>query len=540
MRTVRPGWVLSALIVFGAASVGATGALLLARYREAALRAVAEREAILVRSRAHVVGDELASLVEEVGRLSHLAEIDLADGNLEPEKNVLRIARKDSAAFSVAIAILDGAGTVLWAEPRDARPSPPGAVLVGLARGRGRTAVQVVEGEIDVAAPIPGQGAIVAIVSGRSAPALFGDALRRALGGSGEVALVLPGGPGRADTVVAAERAGSVPPGPWRGADGQGWVERGGRWLDTEALVGGGPLVLRLVEGADRVEGELSRPFRRLAALVAVATALAVAVGAALGLAIRRLERAQLELERSHDLAAMGKTAAAIAHEVRNSLNGISVSVDLLAGGKAAPRVAAEVHAQARAEIARLRDVAEDLTLFAAPPRLALGPVEVGSLCRQAAAAVADLAADCGVTVAVAVPAAPLEVRGDGGKLLGALVNLARNGIEAMGPGAFGEPLGAAPERRDRRLEVAAREERGGALVEVSDRGPGLAPEVRARLFEPFVTTKRNGTGLGLAIARRVAEAHGGTLDAAPRDGGGTRFRLALPAGGPAAGGRHG
>lgn len=542
MRALRTGWLVFALVAFGTLAVGATGGLLLSRYRAASLQAVAEREAILVRARAHLVGDELGNLVAEVTRLSRLAEIDLADGNLEPEKSVLRIARRDSVAFSVAIAILDASGAVLWAEPREARPTVDGSLLVGLARARGRASTHVADGEVDVAAPIAGQGAIVAVVSGRSAPSLFGEALRRALRRSGEVSLVLPGGPSRPEVVVAAERAGPAPPSPSSRAasGGQAWIAdaRGGRWLVTEAAVGDGPLVLRLVQAAGEVEGGLSPAFDRLLALVAVATVLAVGVGAALGVAIRRLERADVELARSRDLAAMGKTAVAIAHEVKNSLNGLSVAVDLLSAGRAPPETAREIQAGVRAEIARLRDVAEDLTLFAGPgPRLAMAEVDVAALCRQAAAAVADLAADCGVGVELDVPEEPLTVRGDAGRLLGAIVNLARNGVEAMGPGAFGEPLGAARVARERRLALAARPGAGGAVVEVRDRGPGLAPEVRARLFEPFVTTKRNGTGIGLAIARRIAEAHGGRIEASAREGGGTVFRLTLPASGPAAGG---
>ncbi len=540
MRVLRTGRLVFALVAFATVAVGATGGLLLARYRTASLEAVAEREALVVRSRAHLVGDELGNLVAEVTRLSHLAEIDLADGNLEPEKSVLRIARRDSVAFSVAIAILDGSGTVLWAEPRAAQPGVSGTLLVGLARGRGRTAVHVAAGEVDVAAPIAGQGAIVAVVSGSAAPSLFGDALRRALRRSGEVTLLLPGGGTRADVVVASERAGPPPPPLPPAGGGQAWVAdaRGHRWLVTEATVGDGPLVIRLVQAAAEVEGDLSPAFERLLALVGVATVLAVGVGAAFGLAIRRLERTDFELARSRELAAMGKTTVAIAHEVKNSLNGLSIAIDLLASGKAPPAAVREVQAGARSEIARLRDVAEDLTLFAGPgPRLALAELDVGALCRSAAGAVSDLAADCEVQVDVEVPDAPLPVRGDQGRLLGAIVNLARNGVEAMGPGAFGETLGGEKPSRDRRLSLSARADGSGVVVEVRDRGPGLAPEVRARLFEPFVTTKRNGTGIGLAIVRRIAEAHGGRVEAAPREGGGMVFRLVLPAGGPAVGG---
>jgi two-component system sensor histidine kinase DctS len=126
------------------------------------------------------------------------------------------------------------------------------------------------------------------------------------------------------------------------------------------------------------------------------------------------------------------------------------------------------------------------------------------------------------------------RVPGDAHKLLGALQNVVRNGIEAMGPGAFGEALGTRPAVRERVLVVRLLRRGREAVVEVADRGPGIAGDVRERLFEPFVTTKRNGTGLGLAICRRVVEAHGGSVEAAPREGGGTVFRLHLPLEAPA------
>jgi signal transduction histidine kinase len=524
-RTGRP---LLALTLLGALVVGGTGTFLLARYRAAVLDAAADRELIRVRSRAFVVAHELDTLVQEVGRLSRLAEIDLADGSMEPEKNVLRIARRDSALFSVAIAILDQEGTVLWSEPQGARLAGSGTALVGLARGEGRPTIHTQAGEIAIAAPIAGRGAMVALVTGDRASALFGPELLSGIAQGGEVSMLARGGRGQAEVVIAT--VGSAPAGLGPSGSGQAWVEddHAQSWLVTAADVGNGPLLLRLVQRSRSVEGGLSAPFRQLVLVVVAAMGLAVAAGWLLARALRRLERAELELARAQDLAAMGRTAAAIAHEVKNGVNGLSVALDVLAGGKGEPVVRQRLHAQARAEVTRLRDVADDLTLFAAPPRLAPAKVDLAELCRTAAASVAPAAEDARVEVALDL-AGPISVEADGPKLVGALANLARNGIEAMGPGGFGEPLDGAPPARERRLEVSARTAGAGAVVEVADRGPGLAPEVKDRLFEPFVTTKRTGTGLGLAIARRVVEAHGGRIEAAARDGGGTVFRVTLP-----------
>jgi signal transduction histidine kinase len=531
---LRPGRLIFAVTIFGALAVGVTGTYLLARYRSAVLAAAADREQILVGARAHVIGHELEALVQEIARLSRLAEIDLADGSLEPEKSVLRIARKDSAVFSIAIAILDRAGTVLWAEPQGARPVSSGAALVGLARGAGRPSVHASAGEIAVAAPIAGRGAIVALVpGGDGARRLFGPELAAAIAGGGEVEIVIPAARAQRGAVVVAALRGPPPAPPALDTYGaaQAWVEdgAGSSWLVTAADIEGSPLQLRLVQRSSSVEGGLSAPFRRLVLVVLLAVALAVVGGAALGAVLRRLEHTELLLARAQDLAAMGRTAAAIAHEVKNGLNGLSIAVDVLAGGKGDPEVRRGIHAQARAEVARLRDVADDLTMFASPPRLSPTEVDLVELCRRAAASVEGAAAEAGVEVALALPDGSVPLRADPAKLVGALSNLARNGVEAMGPGAFGEPLGAPPPARERRLELSLDADGIVAVVTVADRGPGIAPEVRGKIFEPFVTTKRTGTGLGLAIARRVVEAHGGTLAVEDRPGGGALFRVTLP-----------
>jgi signal transduction histidine kinase len=524
---LRPGLLVLVLTLFAALAVGVTGGVLLSRHRSDLLDAVAERQALLVSLQARLIDVEVTRLLGEMQRLSQLAEVDLADENMEPEKRVLRIARRDTLLFSVAIVILDRNGAILWAEPQGATLGASSAALVGEARGRGRAVLSLSPGEIDVAAPIAGSGAIVGKVSVRDRD-LFGEGLHRTLRGGGVELLQVRRGDAPAFVVSAA---GAPIPAELAGPGGQAWDEdaSGRRWLVTEARLGDGPLLLRLAQPAKSLEDEVSRPLRSLSLIVGVALLLASLGGALLALAIGRLERAALELGKSRDLAAMGKTAAGIAHEVKNSLNGLSIALDLLASGRAPPASAAQVHAQARAEISRLRGVADDLTLFAATPRLELGDADLGELCRRAAASCRDLAEDCAVDVTLAIPGGPLVARVDANKLLGALSNVVRNGIEAMGPGAFGEPLGTPPPPRERRLAVSLERRGESAVVEVSDRGPGLVPEVRGRLFEPFVSTKRTGTGLGLAIARRVTEAHGGAIEAEERAGGGMVFRITVP-----------
>ena len=533
MTPSRSGRLVFALSGLAALGVALVGVLLLWQFQEAAVTSAAEREQLLLEARAHQLSDELEGLVREMDRLSRLADIDLADGTLEPEKAVLRAARRDSGLLAVAIVLLDEHGEVAWAEPREARPRAPGPGLVELARGQGRAAIQVGEGELDVAAPVAGRGALVAVLDGRGGRELFGAALRRSLRGRGAVTLSRPAR-GDGSILVAEARAGVAPPPLRLDGPGQAWLadEAGRSWLVTEAAVGSSGLLMRLVLSGREVEGELAAPFRKLVGLVTAAFLLVVAGGLAMAVLVRRLERAELELGRAQNLAAMGKTAAAIAHEVKNALNGLSVGVDLLARGSGDAAALASVHKRTRSEIARLRDVADDLTLFAATPRLTLAEVDLAGLGREAAGAVTELAEDCGVTVRLDLPPGTMAVRGDRPKLLGALVNLLRNAIEAMGPGAFGEGLDAPARAGERVVEVTLRPAGEFAMLEVADRGPGLAPEVRDRLFEPFVTTKRTGTGLGLAIVRRVVEAHGGKVQAVERDGGGTVFRVLLPAGG--------
>jgi signal transduction histidine kinase len=203
---------------------------------------------------------------------------------------------------------------------------------------------------------------------------------------------------------------------------------------------------------------------------------------------------------------------AAIAHEIRNPLGGMDLFTGILAEELAGRPEAAHV-ARVRAELASLEHVVEEFLDFARSRPLDLAPADLAVLAREVRDLALPLALERGVRLVVGGAG---EARADRERVRGALLNLVRNAVEAS-------PQGAA-------VEIAVRVQDGRAEVDVADRGPGLSPEARAKLFRPFFTTKEKGTGLGLALAKKVADAHRGALEVVDRDGGGTVARIALPA----------
>jgi two-component system NtrC family sensor kinase len=121
--------------------------------------------------------------------------------------------------------------------------------------------------------------------------------------------------------------------------------------------------------------------------------------------------------------------------------------------------------------------------------------------------------AGCAVELAVAPTLPPALF--DEAQLRQALLNLLRNAREAMPGGGS--------------IDVTVAAEGMSVIVDVDDRGGGVPEAIRARVFDPFFSTKGEGTGLGLAITRHIVESHGGSVTCQPREGGGTRFRIALP-----------
>jgi signal transduction histidine kinase len=238
------------------------------------------------------------------------------------------------------------------------------------------------------------------------------------------------------------------------------------------------------------------------------------------------LARFQREAFLRDRLAAVGRLSTVIAHEVRNPLMILKQSVRVLRRSGVTSEEVSEAAADIEGEVARLNRVVEDVLDLARPIRVEPLPVDLRSLCQEAAnAASPDGALPVGVVVASGVPA---EVTTDAERLRTVLVNLLTNAREAIGESGVVEGDGPPITLR---VERAAE----GVTLLVEDRGPGIAPEQLAHVFEPYFTTRRTGTGLGLALSRHIVDSLGGSISISPRPGGGTRVRVDLPLHPPAA-----
>jgi PAS domain S-box-containing protein len=249
------------------------------------------------------------------------------------------------------------------------------------------------------------------------------------------------------------------------------------------------------------------------------------------------LRTAQNELAHVNRVASMGEMAASIAHEVNQPLCAIAANANAClrwlesSGARSAP---AEVEMREA-----LHDVVQDADRASEVIRRVRGLLKKGAAERgllDVNAAVGDVLAlvrmereRAGIDLEMSLAEGLPSVIADRVQIQQVLLNLAINAIEAM----------AAQPRQDGQgqvLTVRTRQEKGDALVEVADTGPGLTAEERDRIFQAFYTTKPEGMGMGLAISRSIIEAHGGRLWAAESAAGeGALFRLTLPIAPPVA-----
>ncbi len=231
------------------------------------------------------------------------------------------------------------------------------------------------------------------------------------------------------------------------------------------------------------------------------------------------LRASQQESLQNEKLAAIGRLAAGIAHEVRNPLGVIRSSAAMVKEGFAPDEDSHRACQFICEEIDRLNGLITSLLTFARPTQLRTQQVALDSVLQRALDLAEGALRSCGVTVVREGTGEP-ELRGDPDLLAQVLLGLLTNAAEA-------QPSGGRIA-----LRVAATEQQ--VQIEVADSGPGLSPQDCQRVFEPFFTTKPQGTGLGLAMALRIIETHRGELQCvtgrgAGPAGAGACFTIRLP-----------
>jgi nitrogen fixation/metabolism regulation signal transduction histidine kinase len=232
------------------------------------------------------------------------------------------------------------------------------------------------------------------------------------------------------------------------------------------------------------------------------------------------LARQRRDLERSNRLAAWTEMARQVAHEVKNPLTPIRLSAEHLRRVRHDPAVDFEETLETCTDVIlrqveSLREIVTEFSSFARPPAPSLETLDLAQLLRETASPYAAVLSP-DIVLELDLPGDALPVRGDRRLLERAVVNLLENALQAVG------------ERGHVRVALAA-EPDGWRRVEVEDSGPGVEPELRERIFEPFFSTKAAGGGLGLALVRRIAEDHGGTAALESEPGRPTRALLRLP-----------
>jgi signal transduction histidine kinase len=275
-----------------------------------------------------------------------------------------------------------------------------------------------------------------------------------------------------------------------------------GRLRSAARRIAAGDYASRIDENGPREVSDLAREFN------------------AMGRAVDERER---ELVRSERLAAVGKMAAMITHEVRNPLSSIGLNAELLdeeLGHMSAER-AGEARQLLRAitrEIDRLTAITEEYLSFARLPKPRLASASMAAVVDDLARFVREelLAMNVELIVEHArdLPAAPL----DEGQVRQALLNLVRYAAEALAASGGGG-----------HVWIRTRSAADAIVVEVADDGPGIPAELADRLFDPFVSTKQGGTGLGLALTQQIVKDHGGVIRVSRTPGTGATFTFELP-----------
>ncbi len=235
----------------------------------------------------------------------------------------------------------------------------------------------------------------------------------------------------------------------------------------------------------------------------------------------RKLEQAQAEARRAERLAALGQLAAGLAHEIRNPLGVIKGSAETLHQKLGASNaLATELAGYISGEVNRLNGLVSHFLDFARPLQLERRRQEITPLVERALKDVHERYPQAKVTVERAYSPELPPVPVDGGLCEGVFTNLVLNAYDAMEAEGGKLRVVIGPARSDGRE---------GVEVDFEDTGPGVPPELREQIFNPFFTTKKTGVGLGLSMVSKIVDEHNGWVRVDGKPGQGASFRVFFP-----------
>jgi signal transduction histidine kinase len=227
------------------------------------------------------------------------------------------------------------------------------------------------------------------------------------------------------------------------------------------------------------------------------------------------LVRLQESVRRGEQLAALGELVAGVAHEVKNPLFGMSVTLDVLDQELGGTPESLELTSALRKWIARLQSLTENLLAYGRTWTTDFEPADLYAVLSQAIFAAEPLSRDAGISIEADLDGPSQIVLMDAMRLALVFENLLANAVQHSRSGG--------------RIYVQARREGEHVDVTVRDEGAGFNPDELTRVFQPFFTRRRGGTGLGLSIVQRIVDEHGGTVTASNAAKGGAVVLVRLP-----------
>ena len=267
--------------------------------------------------------------------------------------------------------------------------------------------------------------------------------------------------------------------------------------------VGEGDLRVR-VSGAERGDelGQLAARFNEMTA------------------ELEKKEELEVQLQQAEKSAVVGRLASAIAHEIRNPLNYINLTLDQLRAkfipeDEKKAEIFEKLTGQLKNEVERINQLVSDFLRYSRPLKLDLHPIKVRDAIENSLRIVEGQAEEQSIKISLIEHENASEILGDSEVLRSVFNNLFINAVQAMPNGG--------------KLNISISNEDKFAKIEIADTGEGISAENLPKIFEPYFSTKETGTGLGLAIVKRIIDEHSGTIDVESVQGAGTTFTLRLP-----------